>query len=222
MIIDPTKTAVKDFHALLLGSVSPRPIALASTMDKDGHVNLSPFSFFNAFSIHPPILVFSAARRVRDNTTKHTLENILETKEVVINTVNFSMVEQVSLASTEYEKGVNEFIKAGLTEVKSVMVKPPRVGESPVSFECKVSDVQPMGRDAGAGNLIFCEILLAHANDSIYDEHHRIDPHKIDLVARMGADFYCRASGNSVFEIPKPIAKKGIGIDQLPPRIKES
>src|SRR6478609_9228932 len=208
MIIDPTKTAVKDFHALLLGSVSPRPIALASTVDKDGNVNLSPFSFFNAFSIHPPILVFSAARKVRDNTTKHTLENILETKEVVINTVSYAMVEQVSLASTEYARGVNEFIKAGLTEEPSVLVKPPRVRESPVSFECKVTDVQTMGHEGGAGNLIFCEILLAHVRDSIFNEHRQIDPHKIDLVARMGGDFYCRASGDSVFEIPKPLTTK--------------
>jgi len=222
MIIDPSETTAKDFHALLLGSVSPRPIALASTVDKDGNVNLSPFSFFNAFSIHPPVLIFSAARKVRDNTTKHTLDNILETNEVVINTVNFPMVEQVSLASTEYAKGVNEFIKAGLTEVPSIKVKPPRVRESPVSFECKVQLVQTLGHEGGAGNLIFCEIVLVHAHDSIFDENKRIDPHKIDLVARMGADYYCRASGSNVFEIPKPIMTKGIGIDQLPKNIRES
>lgn len=222
MIIDPSETTAKDFHALLLGSVSPRPIALASTVDKEGNVNLSPFSFFNAFSIHPPVLIFSAARKVRDNTTKHTLDNILETNEVVINTVNFPMVEQASLASTEYEKGVNEFVKAGLTQVPSVKVKPPRVLESPVSFECNVQLVQTLGHEGGAGNLIFCEIVLVHAHDSIFDENKRIDPHKIDLVARMGADYYCRASGGNVFEIPKPIMTKGIGIDQLPKKIRES
>jgi flavin reductase (DIM6/NTAB) family NADH-FMN oxidoreductase RutF len=222
MTIDPTQTTVKDFIAFLQGAVVPRPIALASTIDLAGNVNLSPFSFFNVFSANPPILVFSPSRRVRDNTTKHTLENILQTKEVVINLVSYAMAEQTSLASTEYDKGVNEFVKAGFASEPSVRVKPPRVRESPVSFECKVNSVMPLGDQGGAGNLVICEVLLAHAHDYIFNEQGEIDPRKIDLVARMGAQYYCRAGGQTVFEIPKPLTKKGIGVDQLPNEIKNS
>lgn len=223
MIIDPSKaTDTKTIHDLLLGSVSPRPIALASTVDKAGNVNLSPFSFFNIFGTRPAILVFSPSRRVRDNTTKHTLENILETMEVVINTVSYSIVEQVSLASAEYEKGMNEFVKAGFTEIKSVLVKPPRVKESLVSFECRVLEVKSMGTEGGAGNLVICEVILIHADDSIFNEQGKVDPQKIDSVARMGGEYYCRANGDSIFELPKPVTPLGIGIDQLPEAIRNS
>ncbi len=223
MTIDP-KTAPnqKDLHDLLLGAVAPRPIALASTMDNEGHVNLSPFSFFNIFSTRPPVLVFSPSRRQRDNTTKHTLENILETREVVINTVSYSMVEQVSLASSEFPKGVNEFVKAGLTEIKSEKVKPPRVKESPVSFECKVLEVKTLGTEGGAGNLVICEVILIHAQDFIFNDKGKVDPWKIDNVARMGENYYCRANGESILEVPKPGIPVGIGIDLLPPEIRNS
>jgi flavin reductase (DIM6/NTAB) family NADH-FMN oxidoreductase RutF len=185
-------------------------------------VNLSPFSFFNLFSTKPPILIFSPARRVRDNTTKHTLENALAVPEVVINIVNYAIVEQASLASTEYDKNVNEFVKAGLTPMPSELVKPPRVAESPVSFECKVQQVIPMGTEGGAGNLILCEVLLMHINEAVLDEKGAISPFKIDLVARMGGDWYARANGEALFEIPKPLTTKGIGIDQLPTAIRQS
>jgi flavin reductase (DIM6/NTAB) family NADH-FMN oxidoreductase RutF len=223
MTIDPTKAPnQKDLHDLLLGAVAPRPIALASTVDNGGHVNLSPFSFFNIFSTRPPVLVFSPSRRQRDNTTKHTLENMLGTQEVVINTVSYAMVEQVSLASSEFEKGVNEFIKAGLTEVKSERVRPPRVKESAVSFECRVMEIKSLGKEGGAGNLAICEVLLIHAHDSIFNANGKVDPKKIDNVARMGENYYCRANGDSVFEVPKPIMPVGIGIDSLPKEIRDS
>ena len=185
--LDPkTTTDHKHLHDILLGAVAPRPIALASTVDNEGNVNLSPFSFFNIFSTRPPVLVFSPSRRQRDNTTKHTLDNILETREVVINTVSHAIVEQVSLASSDFPKGVNEFMKAGLTEIKSQKVKPPRVKESPVSFECKVLEVKSLGTDGGAGNLVICEVILIHAQDFILDDRGKINPWKIDNVARMG------------------------------------
>ena len=223
MTIDPAKTAnKKGLHNLLLGAVSPRPIALASTVDLDGNVNLSPFSFFNIFSTNPAVLVFSPSRRQRDKTTKHTLENILETMEVVINTVSHSIVEQISLASSEYEKGVNEFLKAGFTGVKSERVKPPRVKEAPVSFECKVLEVKTLGTEGGAGNLIICEVVLIHAQDFIFDGNGTIDPQKSDNVARMGGDFYCRVNGDNIFSLPKPGVPVGIGIDNLPPEIRNS
>lgn len=222
MQIDPKKVPVPDFHKLLLGTVAPRPIAFASTIDKQGNVNLSPFSFFNCFGANPPILIFSPARRVRDNTIKHTLENVYEVDEVVINIVNYELVHQASLASTEYEKGVNEFIKSGLTQAPSVMVKPPRVAEAPVSFECKVLQIMPLGKEKGAGNLVICEVLLAHCKDELLDASGKIDPHKIDLVARMGEDYYCRASGGAIFEVEKPLQKKGIGVDAIPFEIRNS
>ncbi len=220
--IDPKEVTTAEFHGYMLGAVAPRPIAFASTIDEEGGVNLSPFSFFNAFSANPPILVFSPARRVRDNTTKHTLENVLKVPEVVINIVNYALVEQMSLASTEYEKGVNEFIKSGLTELSSEKVKPPRVAESPAQFECVVKDVIHLGKEGGAGNLIICEVVLAHIDQSILDDRGKIDPFKLDAVARMGGDWYCRANGEALFEVEKPILKKGIGIDQLPLHIKNS
>jgi len=223
MTIDATNPpSYKDLHDLLLGAVAPRPIALASTVDGKGMVNLSPFSFFNIFSTRPPVLIFSPSRRQRDNTTKHTLENILETMEVVINVVSYTMVEQVSLASSEYEKGVKEFVKAGLTEIKSERVRPPRVKESPVSFECQVLEVKSLGTQGGAGNLVICEVLLIHAQDFIFNAQGKVDPQKIDNVARMGENYYCRANGESIFEVPKPIMPVGIGIDALPSEIKNS
>jgi flavin reductase (DIM6/NTAB) family NADH-FMN oxidoreductase RutF len=222
MVLDPKKVSVAQFQVFLQGAVAPRPIAFASTIDKNGIVNLSPFSFFNCFSLNPPMLIFSPSRRVRDNTTKHTLQNVLEVDEVVINVVNHHIVEQASLASTEYEKGVNEFIKSGLTEISSTLVKPPRVKESPVAFECKVKQVIELGQEAGAGNLIICEVLLAHYDETILNEKGSIDPNKIDLVARMGDNWYCRASGEAIFEIPKPLMKKGIGVDSIPLAIRNS
>lgn len=220
--IHPKDVPTNILHAYLLGAVAPRPIAFASTIDSQGLVNLSPFSFFNVFGSNPPTLVFSPARRVRDNTMKHTLENIYETKEVVINIVNYAMVQQTSLASCEYDKGVNEFVKAGFTELPSSLVKPPRVGESPVAFECKVNQVIETGTSGGAGNLVICEILLVHIKEEILNERGQIDPQKIDLVARMGGDWYCRANGDALFEVAKPNQKKGIGLDQIPYSIRNS
>jgi flavin reductase (DIM6/NTAB) family NADH-FMN oxidoreductase RutF len=223
MTLDPTKTTnTKEIHDLLLAAVAPRPIALASTVDRQGNVNLSPFSFFNVFSTRPAVLIFSPNRRVRDSTTKHTLENILETYEVVINTVSYAMVEQISLASSEYEKGVNEFLKSGLTEVKSDLIQPPRVKESPVSFECRVLEVKSMGTQGGAGNLVICEVILIHAQDFIFDVQGKVDPRQVDSVARMGGDNYCRVAGDSIFQLPKPGIPVGIGIDLLPEDIRNS
>lgn len=220
--INPKDVSIAQFHSYLLGSVAPRPIAFASTVDKEGNVNLSPFSFFNVFGTNPPVLVFSPSRRVRDNTTKHSLDNVLEVPEVVINMVNFSMVEQMSLASTEYEKGVNEFVKSGFSEELSLLVKPPRVKEAPVAFECKVLRVLPIGEGGGSANLVICEVLLAHISEQILDEKDQIDPFKLDAVARMGGDWYCRANGEALFEIAKPIRNKGIGVDNIPPHIRNS
>lgn len=220
--IDPSKEKTAKVHSILLGAVAPRPIAFASTVDKNGNPNLSPFSFFNAFGAHPPIMVFSPARRVRDNTTKHTLENIKETMEVVINMVNYAMVQQASLASTEYPKGVNEFVKAGFTMEPSLIVKPPRVKESPVQFECKVLQIIETGIEGGAGNLVICEAVMIHVSEDVWDAEGRIDQHKIDLVARMGGNWYCRATGDALFEVEKPLSRMGIGIDKIPEKIRHS
>jgi flavin reductase (DIM6/NTAB) family NADH-FMN oxidoreductase RutF len=220
--INPKETKTAEVHALLLGAIAPRPIAFASTMDEEGNVNLSPFSFFNVFSAKPPIVVFSPARRVRDNTSKHTLENVINTKEVVINICNYDIVEQMSLASTEYDKGINEFIKSGLTPEPSAMVKPPRVREAPVAMECRVNEVISLGPEGGAGNLVICEVLLIHVNENILNDEGKIDPYKLDAVARMGGDYYLRANGNCIFELPKPIRNKGIGVDQIPAYIRNS
>jgi flavin reductase (DIM6/NTAB) family NADH-FMN oxidoreductase RutF len=222
LTINPKEIPVPKMHSYLLGTVAPRPIAFASTIDKAGNVNLSPFSFFNCFGANPPILVFSPARRGRDNTTKHSYENVLEVPEVVINVVNYAMVQQMSLASTEYPKGVNEFIKAGFTQLPSSLVKPPRVGESPAAFECKVLDVIKTGDQGAAGNLIICEVVLMHLKEEVLDADGKIDPNKMDAVARMGSDWYCRASGSNLFRLPQPATKIGIGMDQLPDEIRRS
>ncbi|RMA66325.1 flavin reductase family protein [Ulvibacter antarcticus] len=219
--INPQEISTAKLHGYLLGAIAPRPIAFASTVDADGNVNLSPFSFFNVFSANPPIMIFSPARRVRDNTTKHTLENVIATKEVVINIVSYNMVQQMSLASTEYAEGVNEFKKAGFTEAPSTLVKPPRVAESPVQFECKVNEVIALGKEGGAGNLIICEVVQLHIDEAILDEDGRIDPVKIDTVARMGGNWYNRAK-EGIFEVPKPLSTLGIGVDALPEAIKKS
>jgi len=220
--INPKDVSTGRFHAVMLGAVGPRPIAFASTIDENGQMNLSPFSFFNAFSSNPPVLVFSPARRVRDNSTKHTLENILHTPEVVINVVNFEMVQQMSLASTEYPKGVSEFEKAGFTPIASEKIKPFRVKESPVQFECKVNDVIHLGENGGAGNLIICEIVMVHIHEDVMDDQGGIDQKKIDLVARMGGNWYCRAHGESLFEVEKPLTSLGIGVDSIPQDIRLS
>lgn len=205
----------------LVGAVGPRPICFASTVDKEGRVNLSPYSFFNAFSSSPPIMIFSPARN-RDGNQKHTYLNVKEVPEVVINVVNYPMVQQQSLASTAYDRGVNEFIKSGLTQVASDQVRPPRVGEAPAAFECKVLDVKDFGENPGAGSLIICEVLVIHLQDQYLDDNGFPDSTKLDLVGRLGANWYTRASGDALFEIRKPTRIKGIGIDQLPSSIKES
>ena len=219
--IDPKEVSTPKLHSYLLGSVGPRPIAFASTIDKAGRPNLSPFSFFNVFSANPPIMIFSPARRVRNNTVKHTLENVKETKEVVINIVNYNIVQQMSLSSTEYQKGENEFKKAGLTMLKSELVKPFRVAESPVQFECKVKKVEALGKEGGAGNLIIAEVLKIHIDSAILDKDGNIDQHKIDQVARMGGNWYTRANAG-MFEVPKPLSTLGIGVDRIPTSIRSS
>ena len=221
LTIHPKDTVTSTLHSYLLSAVAPRPIALASTVDEKGRPNLSPFSFFNVFSANPPILIFSPARRVRDNTTKHTLENAKRTHEVVINVVTHDIVQQTSLSSTEYDKGVNEFDKAGFTMVESEEVKPFRVKESPVQFECKIIEIKEMGQEGGAGNLIICEVVCMHVDEKVLDEEGKIDQVKLDLVARAGGSFYSRAR-DSFFEIPKPIKNKGIGIDALPEAVRNS
>ena len=219
---DPKAIPVAELHGHMLGAVAPRPIAFASTIDTEGRPNLSPFSFFNVFSANPPIMIFSPARRVRDNTTKHTLENCIETKEVVINIVNYAIVEQMSLSSTEYELGVNEFVKSGLGMLESDLVRPFRVAESPAHFECKVNDVIALGKEGGAGNLIICEVVKMHLSEEILNDAGKIDTYKLDPVSRMGANYYCRAKGDAIFEVQKPLQKRGIGVDQLPEDVRMS
>lgn len=220
--IIPGEVSTAQLHGQLLSAVAPRPIAFASTINKAGQVNLSPFSFFNVFGANPPIVIFSPARRVRDNTIKHTLENVREVPEVVINIVNYPIVEQMSLSSTEYDKGVNEFLKAGLTEAASDLVRPPRVAEAPVALECRVRDIMETGQEGGAGNLIVAEVIAMHMRNEYLNENGDLDTEKLDLVARMGGSWYCRASGDALFEIPKPIQTKGVGVDQLPAAIRLS
>ena len=217
----PSDLSTGQLHRHLLAAVGPRPIAFASTVDRDGTPNLSPFSFFNVFSANPPILIFSPARRVRNNTTKHTLENVLATHEVVINIVSYAIVEQMSLSSTEYPEGVNEFVKSGLTMVPSDLVQPFRVGESPVQFECKVQRVESLGDTGGAGNLIISEVVKMHINTEVLDENGTIDPIKIDQVSRMGGNWYSRASAG-LFEVEKPLSTLGIGVDAIPEVIRNS
>lgn len=211
-----------DAQNYLQHSIAPRPICFASTMDKAGNINLSPFSFFNLFSSNPPVVIFSPARRVRDNTTKHTLQNVLEVPEVVINIVDYDMVQQTSLASCEYPKGTNEFIKAGFTEEKATLVGPPMVKESKVKLECKVLEVKPLGTEGGAGNLVICEVLCMHIDERILDEAGKIDQTKLHHVARLGGDWYCKVDENSLFKVAKPNTQLGIGIDSLPESIRHS
>jgi flavin reductase (DIM6/NTAB) family NADH-FMN oxidoreductase RutF len=220
--IDPKDLPVQKLHQYLLGAIGPRPIAFASTVDAEGKPNLAPFSFFNVFSANPPILIFSPARSGRTNTTKDTYNNVKVVPEVVINVVNYDIVHQMSLASSPYAPGVNEFEKAGFTALKSDSVKPFRVAESPVQFECKVNEVIELGTEGGAGNLIICEVLKIHIHDEVLDSNGMIDQQKIDLVARMGGDWYSRANAESMFEITKPISTCGIGFDALPTDIKSS
>ncbi|GCD79966.1 flavin reductase family protein [Schleiferia thermophila] len=220
--IKPGDIPVPRFQGLLQHAVAPRPIALASTVDAQGNPNLSPFSFFNVFSANPPILVFSPARRVRNNTTKDTLENVKVTKEVVINVVTYAMVQQTSLASSEYPTGVNEFVKAGFTPVESELVKPFRVKESPVQFECVVNDIIALGHQGGAGHLVISEVKLVHLSPDILGPDGLIDQHKIDLVARLGRNWYSRNSGEALFEIEKPLEKLGVGVDSIPEEVKKS
>lgn len=219
--LDPKELPQPKLHQYLLGAIGPRPIAFASTIDDEGRPNLAPYSFFNVFSSNPPILIFSPARRGRDNTTKHTLENALAHRECVINIVNYEMVEQMSLASTEYPLGVSEFEKTGLTPIASDVVKPFRVKEAPVQFECKINDVVALGTQGGAGNLVICEVVRIHVAESILDEEGRISPIKIDQVARMGGHWYTRAN-KGLFQLPQPMTQIGIGFDALPTDIKTS
>lgn len=219
--IDPKEVSPVKLQGYLQSAIAPRPIAFASTVDANGNPNLSPFSFFNVFSSNPPILVFSPARRVRNNTIKHTLINCEATKEVVINIVDYSMVQQMSLSSTEYADGVNEFDKSGFTMLKSDVVKPFRVAESPVQFECKINEIIALGTEGGAGNLIICEVVKIHVSETVLDENGMIDQQKIDLVSRLGGNWYSRAI-NGLFEVEKPLSTLGIGVDNIPQFVKES
>lgn len=227
MILDFSKLKTVDKQYYLQHAVAPRPICFASTIDKDGHVNLSPFSFFNLFSSNPPVVIFSPARRVRDNTTKHTLQNVLEVPEVVINIVTYDMVQQTSLASCEYPEDVNEFIKAGFTEESATMIRPPMVKESGIKMECRVNEVKPLGTEGGAGNLVICEVLCMHVDDSFLIQHPgeglpKIDQRKIHHVARLGGDWYCRVDESSLFTVAKPNTQLGIGVDALPEGVRQS
>ena len=218
---EPKNCSIPQLQRLLSSSVAPRPIALASTISSGGQPNLSPFSFFNLFSTNPPILIFSPARRVRDNSIKHTLQNVEQVKEVVINVVSYDIIQQMSLSSTEYEKNINEFKKAGLKMLKSDLVKPFRVAESPVQMECKVNDIIPLGTQNGAGNLVICQVLKIHICDRVLNDSNEIDQEKLDLVARGGGSYYIRAR-EGFLEIPKPLRSKGIGVDMLPDHIQNS
>jgi len=222
LTLTPSDLSTADLQRTLQFAVGPRPIALVSSINREGQVNLSPFSFFNLFSSNPPILVFSPARRVRDNSTKDTLNNVLQVPEVVIHAVSHAMVEQTSLSSTEYPSGTNEFIKAGFTQVASSHVAPPRVAEAPVALECKVNDVVALGDGPGAGNLVICEVLAIHIDSSVLDEDGRLDQDRLDLVGRLGGDWYVRAQGDALFEVEKPIATRGIGVDALPRSVRLS
>lgn len=222
MTIDCSELSVSDRQYFLQHLVAPRPICFASTIDAEGNVNLSPFSFFNLFSSNPPIVVFSPARRVRNNTNKHTLENVQQVPEVVINIVTYDMVQQTSLASCEYPKGVNEFMKAGFTEIPATLVRPPMVKESKAKLECKVLEIKPLGTEGGAGNLVICEVLRMHIDDSLLDENGKPDQLRIQHVARLGADWYCRVSSENLFRVEKPNTQLGIGMDSLPLPVRNS
>jgi flavin reductase (DIM6/NTAB) family NADH-FMN oxidoreductase RutF len=222
MIIDLKNTSLPERQSYLQHAIAPRPVCFASTIDNDGQVNLSPFSFFNLFSITPPIVIFSPSRRGRDNTTKHTYENVLKIPEVVVNIVDFNMVQQASLASCEFPKSVNEFLKAGLSEQPATLVRPPMVKESKVKLECRVIEVKPLGTKAGAGNLVICEVLLMHIDDSILNSAGMIDQLKLNHIARLGGDWYCKVDPTNLFQVAKPNVKIGIGFDMLPENIKRS
>ncbi len=222
MIFDLTSLTTVEKQYYLQHVIAPRPICFASTIDKAGNVNLSPFSFFNLFSSNPPVVIFSPARRVRDNTTKHTLQNVLEVPEVVINIVTYDMVQQTSLTSCEFPKEVNEFTKAGFTEEPATLVKPPMVKESKVKLECKVIEVKPLGNEGGAGNLVICEVLRMHIDDSLLDSNKKLDQRKINHVARLGGDWYCVVNETNLFQVEKPNTQLGIGIDALPLNIRNS
>ena len=222
LTIDPKEVSIPVLHSYLLGAVAPRPIAFASTIDKNGNPNLAPFSFFNVFSANPPIAIFSPARSGRTGITKHTYNNVKEVPEVVINMVSYDMVQQMSLASTEYPEGTNEFTKAGFTQLASERIKPFRVKESPAQLECIVKEVIELGDKGGAGNLIICEVVLMHISENVLDANKQIDPNKIDLVARMGGNWYSRSNGSALFEVTKPLLNLGIGVDQLPDFIRNS
>jgi len=222
MIFQLNELKPSEIQYYLQHVVAPRPICFASTMDKEGNVNLSPFSFFNLFSSNPPVVIFSPARRVRDNTTKHTLENVKEVPEVVINIVDYDMVQQTSLASCEYPRGVDEFIKAGFTKQPATRVRPPMVAESKAKLECKVIEIKSLGENGGAGQLVICEVLCLHVDDSLLNEEKKFDQTRFGLVARMGGDWYCRVTPENLFTVPKPNVKLGIGIDSLPEGIRNS
>ena len=222
MIINLKDLKPLDAQNYLQHAIAPRPICFASTIDTEGNINLSPFSFFNLFSSNPPIVIFSPARRVRDNTTKHTLQNVLEVPEVVINIVDYTIVQQTSLASCEFEKGTNEFEKAGFTMEASTQVKPPMVNESKIKLECKVIEVKPLGTQGGAGNLVIAEVLVMHIDDSILNAENKIDQTKLNLVARLGGDWYCKVNESNLFKVEKPNTQLGIGVDALPTSIKNS
>ena len=222
MVVDLQNLSPVEKQVYLQHVVAPRPVCFASTIDREGRVNLSPFSFFNLFSSHPPIVIFSPARRVRDNTTKHTLQNVQEVPEVVINIVTYDMVQQASLASCEYPKGVDEFVKAGFTKEPATVVKPPMVKESKVKLECRVQEIKSLGEEGGAGQLVICEVLTMHIADELLAGDKKIDQTKLELVARLGGDWYCKVTKESLFIVPKPNVKLGIGIDALPPGIRHS
>ena len=220
--IDVKSTEKAEVYRYLSNAVTPRPIAFVSTIDKNGHKNLSPFSFFNVFSVNPPILVFSPVRRVRNNTSKHTLDNIKEINECVVSLVSEEIAQQVSLSSCDFEANVNEFEKAGFTEIESDLVRPSRVKESPVNFECKVNDVIELGEEGGAGSLVLCEVLKIHIDENVIDEKNELDPLKLNLVSRYGKNWYGKTTKESLYEIIKPISRIGMGIDQLPNHIRNS
>jgi flavin reductase (DIM6/NTAB) family NADH-FMN oxidoreductase RutF len=222
MILDLKDLSTVDRQSYLQAAVAPRPICFVSTVNAAGQVNLSPFSFFNMFSTTPPILIFSPSRRVRDNTTKHTLHNVLEVPEAVINIVDYEMVQQVSLASCEYPKDANEFIKAGFTQETATLVRPPMVKESKVKIECVVLEVKSLGEQGGAGNLVICEALRLHVDNTILDENNRIDPARLHHVARLGGDWYCKTDERNLFRVEKPNTRLGIGVDELPGPIRNS
>ena len=219
---DPKTLSIPEVHGYLVGAVGPRPVAFASTIDADGRPNLSPFSFFNVFGANPPLMIFSPARRGRDNTTKHSYHNVKVVPEVVINVVTYAMVQQTSLASTEYPQGVNEFEKAGFTAIPSERVRPFRVKESPVQFECIVKQVIETGTGGGAGNLVICEVVMIHIDEAVLDAKGKIDQQKIDLVGRMGGNYYVRAHGDALFELAQPTTQLGVGVDSLPPEVRNS